>query len=32
MIRPQPIRRRPRLRARITRAITLWLTNWRGLA
>lgn len=27
MIRPQPIRRRPRLRARITRAITMWLTG-----
>ena len=29
MIRPQPIRRRPRLHARITRAITLWLTDWK---
>ena len=29
MIRPQPVRRRPRLRARITRAITVWLTNWK---
>lgn len=28
MIRPQPIRR-PRLRARITRAITVWLTDWK---
>ena len=27
MIRPQPIRRRPGLRTRITRAITVWLTT-----
>lgn len=29
MIRPQPVRRRPRLRARITRAITMWLADWK---
>lgn len=28
-IRPQPVRRRPRLRARITRAITVWITDWK---
>ena len=29
MIRPQPIHRRPRLHARITRAITMWLADWK---
>lgn len=27
--RPQPVRRRPCLRARTARAITVWLTNWK---
>ena len=29
MIRPQPIRRRPCMRARLARTITMWLTNWK---
>lgn len=32
IIRPQPIRRRPCLRARVARTITLWLTNWKDQA